>query len=203
MILKSDDQASDAAEDKAAPNSENQETVESVAPVMDPLTQLQADVKSAKAEAAEWQDRFLRKAAEFENYRKRMEKEKTDSMNLAKGSVLTEFLPLADDCERALRSLGEAEEEMKSIRQYKEGVELLYKQLMDVLSRTGVMPLEAEGKPFDPRFHDALSRQESADCKEDTVIHELRRGYMFKEKLLRPAQVIVAVRPKPKDKESQ
>jgi molecular chaperone GrpE len=203
MMWKSNDQASDETEDKTAPNSENQEAVESVAPVMDPLTQLQADLKSAKAEAAEWQDRFLRKAAEFENYRKRMEKEKTELVNLAKGSVLMEFLPLADDCERALRSLGEAEEETKSLRRYREGVELLYRQLMDILSRTGVTPLEVEGKPFDPHFHDALSRQESADCKEDTVIHELRRGYMFKEKLLRPAQVIVAVRPKTKDKESQ
>ncbi len=202
-MWKDNDQASDAAEEKNAPNSEDQETVESVAPVMDPLAQLQADLKSAKAEAAEWQDRFLRKAAEFENYRKRIEKEKTDLMNLSNGSVLMEFLPLADDCERALRSFGEAEEEPKSLRQYRDGVELLYKQLMDILNRTGVTPVEAEGKPFDPHFHDALSRQESADCQEDTVIHELRRGYMFKEKLLRPAQVIVAVRPKTKDKESQ
>jgi molecular chaperone GrpE len=173
---------------------ENQENEESIAPPTDPLAQLHADLKAAKDEVAEWQDRFLRKAAELENYRKRAEKEKTETMTLAKSSVLVEFLPVADACERALASLADNNaEESESLQQFKQGVELLYKQLLDTLSRTGVVPMDAEGKPFDPRFHEALSRQESTEIAEGMVVKELRKGYLFKDKLLRPAQVIVAV----------
>jgi molecular chaperone GrpE len=184
------------------PVEQKEDTVESMTTPMDPSVQLEADLKAAKTEAAEWQDRFLRKAAEFENFRKRAEKEKTDSMYLAKSSVLVEFLPIADACERALLSIGEARTAPGSLEQYQEGVELLYKQLLDALSRTGVMPIKVEGKPFDPHLHEALSREETIDYKEDTVVRELRRGYLFKEKLLRPAQVIVAVHPRDKDKAS-
>jgi molecular chaperone GrpE len=173
---------------------DNQENEESIVPPTDPLLQSQADLKAAKEEVAEWQDRFLRKAAELENYRKRAEKEKTETMMLAKSSVLLEFLPVADACERALASLAKSHaDQSESLEQFKQGVELLYKQLLDTLGRTGVVPMEAEGKPFDPRFHEALTRQESAEVVEDTVVKELRKGYLFREKLLRPAQVIVAI----------
>ncbi|NLT65666.1 MAG: nucleotide exchange factor GrpE [Acidobacteria bacterium] len=170
-----------------------EETTESVAAPADPMAQLQADLKAAKDEVAEWQDRFLRKAAEFENFRKRTDREKADSMMLAKSSVLIEFLPVADACERALDSFAETRETSPTLNQYKEGVELLYKQLLDTLKRVGVVPIESEGKPFDPHLHEALSREESSEVKEDTVAKELRRGYLFKDRLLRPAQVIVAV----------
>jgi molecular chaperone GrpE len=168
---------------------------EAIAPSIDPQAQLQADLKSARGEVAEWQDRFLRKAAEFENFRKRADKEKTDAMTLAKSSVLLEFLPVADACERALKSIGEIKASSSSLQQYQQGVELLYKQLLDTLTRIGVVPIEAEGKPFDPHLHEALSREETADVSEGTVVKELRRGYLIKGKLLRPAQVIVAVHP--------
>jgi molecular chaperone GrpE len=170
------------------------DNVESVAQPIDPQAQLQADLKAAKEEVAEWQDRFLRKAAEFENFRKRTEKEKADSVTLAKSSLLLEFLPVADACERALKSLGE-NKTTGSLQQFQQGVELLYKQLLDTLTRAGVTPIEAEGKPFDPHLHEALSREENADVKEDTIVKELRRGYFLKDRLLRPAQVIVAVYP--------
>jgi len=173
--------------------------MESIALPADPLAQLQADLKAAKDEVAEWQDKFLRKAAEFENYRKRSEKEKTDVMLLAKSSVLLEFLPVADACERALMSLGETKTASGSLQQFQQGVELLYKQLLDTFNRTGIVPIETKGKPFDPHLHEALSREETNEVKEDTVIRELRRGYLFKERLLRPAQVIVAVHPQAKD----
>jgi molecular chaperone GrpE len=169
----------------------------------DASAQLQADLNAAKKETAEWQDRFLRKAAEFENFRKRADKEKTDSMMLAKSSVLVEFLPVADACERALKSIGEAKHAPGSLDQYREGIALLYKQVIDTLSRIGVTAIEAEGQPFDPHLHEALSREESLNSGEDTVIRELRRGYLFRDKLLRPAQVIVAVRPQAKDKTPQ
>jgi molecular chaperone GrpE len=179
-------------------NTENEETTESISPPIDPMTQLQADVDAAKKEVAEWQDRFLRKAAEFENFRKRAEKEKADSMALAKSSVLMEFLTVADACERALKILKEARSAPRDLDQYQEGVELLYKQMLDALSRAGAVPINAEGKQFDPHLHEALSREETSDSEEGTVLRELRRGYLFRDRLLRPAQVIVAVRPQEK-----
>ena len=179
---------------------EEKEAVESVAPPLDSQAQLQADLKTARDEVAEWQDRFLRKAAEFENYRKRSEKDRIEAMALAKSTVLIEFLPVADACERALNSLGEAKTGPQNLQQFQQGVELLYKQLLDTLGRVGVTPIEAEGNPFDPHLHEALSREINAEVKENTVVKELRRGYLFKDKLLRPTQVIVAVHPEPKDK---
>ena len=179
----------------SSPNLKNEDTVESVAEPLDPLAQLQADVNTAKAEVAEWQDRFLRKAAEFENYRKRTEKEKAEAMMLAKSSVLIEFLPILDACERALKSFSEAQNASVGLPQYREGVELLYKQVLDTMSRIGVVPMETEGKTFDPHLHEALSREETPDFKENTIVKEFRRGYLIKDKLLRPAQVIVAVHP--------
>jgi molecular chaperone GrpE len=198
---------SDSEGNKTTSDSENQEAVESIAPPLDPLAQLQADVKAALEEVAEWQDRFLRKAAEFENYRKRTEREKADSMLLAKGSVLIEFLPIADACERAMNMLeenkGAPDNLQQHLQQYQEGVELLYRQVLDALSRTGAVAMKTEGMPFDPHLHEALSREETSDFEEGTIIKELRRGYLFKEKLLRPAQVIVAVHPQEKDQTSK
>jgi molecular chaperone GrpE len=181
---------------------ETQDGTESVAVPEDPTAQLQADLNAAKAEAAEWQDRFLRKAAEFENYRKRSDKEKTDSITLAKSSVLLEFLPIADACERALKSIRESKSTPAGIEQFREGVELLYKQVADTLTRAGVVPMEVEGKRFDPHMHEAFSREETLERDEDTIIRELRRGYLFRNKLLRPAQVVVAVRPEANNKVS-
>ncbi len=183
-------------------NNEKEAKTESIAASSDPSVQMEADLKAARAEAAEWQDRFLRKAAELENFRKRMEKEKVDSMALAKSSLLIEFLPVADACERALLSMEDGENSASELEQYKEGVELLYKQLLDTLSRAGVAPIESVGRPFDPRVHEALSRKEDPNYEVDTVIQELRRGYCFKDRLLRPAQVIVAVKPESRSEES-
>lgn len=186
-------------ESGATSDPESGGNTESVAPPIDPSVQLQADVKAAKAEAADWQDRFLRKAAELENYRKRADKDKNDALMLAKSSVLLEFLPVADACERALESFVGAKGEQETLRNYRQGVELLYRQVLDTLNRVGVVPVEAEGKPFDPHLHEALSRQETSEVKPDTVVKELRRGYLFKDKLLRPSQVIVAAEPTGKD----
>jgi molecular chaperone GrpE len=187
---------------RAESSTGTQDTVESIAVPDDPAAQLQADLNAAKAEAADWQDRFLRKAAELENYRKRSEKEKLDSIAIAKSSALSEFLPIADACERALKSIAESKNTPASIEKIKEGVELLYKQVFETLNRSGVVAMEVEGKKFDPHMHEAFSREETTERDEDTIVRELRRGYLFKDKLLRPAQVVVAVRPKANGKVS-
>jgi molecular chaperone GrpE len=176
--------------------SEEGQTSEALAPSPDPVAHLQAELEAAKVESNDWRDRFLRKAAEFENYRKRLEKEKADSVILAKSSVLLEFLSIADACERALESFNE-ETDQSGLDQYREGVELLYKQMLDTLARLGVTPIITKGQKFDPNFHEALARVISADLKENTITHEVRRGYMFQNRLLRPAQVNVAIHPRP------
>jgi molecular chaperone GrpE len=180
-------------------DAESDDRIEIVAEPLDSSLQLQFDLDQAKSEIAEWQDRFLRKAAEFENYRKRSEKEKSDAMMLAKSSVLIEFLPILDACERALKSFHDAQNAPSGLTQYQEGVELLYRQLLDTIGRTGVVAMETEGKPFDPHRHEALSREETTEFEENVIVRELRRGYLFKDKLLRPAQVVVAVHPFEKD----
>ena len=161
-----------------------------------PETRAQSELDAAKAEAAQWQDRFLRKAAEFENFRKRSDRERTESSILAKSSLLLEFLPVVDACERALKSFEDEDDKSGRLQKYRQGVELLYKQLADTLNRLGVVPVEAKGKPFDPHLHEALSNLETQEYEENTVVEELRRGYLFNGRLLRPAQVVIASRSK-------
>ena len=154
--------------------------------------QAKADLEAAKAESEQWRDRFLRKAAELENFRKRSERERTESATLTKISLLAEFLPIMDACERALKSFKEEENQDGRLKKYREGVDLLYKQLGDTLSRLGVVALKTKGRRFDPHLHEALMHQETMDYEDNTVIEELRRGYLLNERLLRPAQVVVA-----------
>jgi molecular chaperone GrpE len=161
----------------------------------DPVAQLNVELEAAKAESEEWRDRFLRKAAELENFRKRTEKEKPETVTRAKSSILLEVLPIMDACERALESFEDEEADQDRLGQYREGVELLYKQLSNTLNRLGVVPVEARGEEFDPHLHEALSREETSEFEENVVTKELRRGYLYQDRLLRPSQVIVAIRP--------
>jgi len=163
--------------------------------VQPPDVQLEAELKTAKEEAAEWQDRLLRKAAEFENYRKRVGKDKADAEAYAQSKILLEFLPVVDACARALKYFGMNPERSDHLQQYRDGVELLYRQLIDAIHRAGAVAIESEGKPFDPYLHEAVSREENSEFQEGIIIREVLKGYMFKEKLLRPAQVIVAACP--------
>ncbi|PYU88825.1 MAG: nucleotide exchange factor GrpE [Acidobacteria bacterium] len=160
----------------------------------DPLAQLQAGLSAAKTESEQWRDRFLRKAAEFENYRKRIEREKGESILVAKSSVLAELLPIVDAYERALGSFS-GEDAGACLEQYREGFLLMYRQLADTLARLGVVPIAARGETFDPNLHEALCREETIEYDENTVMEELRTGYMYGDRLLRPAQVKVAIRP--------
>lgn len=169
----------------------------------DATAQLKADLAAARNESEQWRDRFLRKAAEYENFRKRCDRERAETGAVVKSSVLAEFLPILDVCERALDSLTAEAGKTGALQKYREGFELLYKQLGDTLSRLGVTVLEAKGQKFDPHLHEAITHQETTEYEENTVIEELRRGYLFNERLLRPAQVVVASRPKArKDKEA-
>ncbi len=174
-----------------AASSENEERHEAEAP----QTELDTELDAMRAERDEWHERFLRTAAEFDNYRKRSEKEKLEYVARAKSAVLVEILPCLDACERALESFSEVSKVSDDLGEYRAGVELLFKQLTDTLARLGVTPMEVQGELFDPHLHEALSRLETAEYEENTVIEELRKGYLYKGRLLRPAQVIVAPPP--------
>jgi molecular chaperone GrpE len=195
---------SDSAGSTTAEHAETAETTVASAEgaTADPTAQLQASVEAAKAESEQWRDRFLRKAAEMENFRKRSDRERSEAATLVKSSILIEFLPIMDACERALESFKENNDEYGLVNKYREGVELLYKQLGNTLNRLGVVPLEVKGSKFDPNLHEALTHLETHEFEDNTVIEELRRGYIFNNRLLRPAQVVVSSRPKPKDQSS-
>jgi molecular chaperone GrpE len=166
-------------------------------PQADAASELRAKLEAAREESLRWRDKFLRKAAELENFRKRIEREKRDWNQEATAAAVREFLPIMDACERALKSFEDAPDTQRGLEQYQQGVELLYKQLSNALGRLGVVRIEAEGREFDPHLHEALTHMESAEHDENTVISELTRGYLLHDRLLRPAQVVVAARPKP------
>jgi len=143
--------------------------------------------KQLEEENAQLVDQLLRKQAEFENFRKRMEREKSEFLRFANLEIVRELLPVLDGFERALKV--ETAGEMESFRK---GMELVYKQLMDGLQRTGLSPIDSVGRPFDPNFHQAVVHEERDDVFENLVIEEYQRGYLFQGRLLRPAMVKVA-----------
>jgi molecular chaperone GrpE len=132
------------------------------------------------------QDRLLRTAAEFDNYRKRIDRERRELSEYAGADILTGLLPIVDDLERALQAAGGDAES------YRRGVELIHKQMTDLLRRRGVKPIEAVGTQFDPRYHEAVMQEVSGEHREGEVMAELRRGYTLGDRLLRPATVKVA-----------
>jgi molecular chaperone GrpE len=131
------------------------------------------------------QDRLLRTAAEFDNYRKRMDRERRDLADYTAGEVIRELLPIIDNLERALQAAAEDDPLRK-------GVELIHKQMLELLRKRGVTPIEARGADFDPNFHQAVIHEESADHREGEVMEEFQRGYVVGDRLLRPAMVKVA-----------
>jgi molecular chaperone GrpE len=142
-----------------------------------------------KRERDDLYDRLLRKTAEFDNYRKRVERERRDQNERAVTDVLRELVTVVDDFERAVTA--DADE---SAGAYRRGVELIHTKLQDLLRRYGVRPVEALGSDFDPKFHQAVIHESSADHREGEVMEELQRGYMIGDRLLRPAMVKVAKR---------
>ncbi len=140
------------------------------------------------AEKAELQDRLVRARAEFENARKRVERERSDYLQFAAMDLVRDILPVLDDFERALKV-------ETADREYARGVELIYQRMYEALKKLGLEPIETEGRKFDPNLHQAVERVETEDAEDQAVLGEFQRGYNFRGKLLRPAMVRVAVRP--------
>ena len=133
------------------------------------------------------QDRLLRTAAEFDNYRKRIERDRRDHADAVTADALADLLPIIDDLERALQAPVGGETDA-----LRRGVELIHRQMLELLRKRGVKAIEATGQDFDPRFHESVMSESSPAHREGEVIAELRRGYLLGDRLLRPAMVKVA-----------
>lgn len=153
------------------------------------------EADALKAKADENWDRYVRLAAEFENFKKRAAREREDAIRYSNQALLTRLLPVIDNFEMALTAAtGASGEAADSLRT---GVNMILSQLKGVLAETGVEEIEAMGQPFNPALHEAVSQRETADAPEGQVVLQLRRGYKLRDRLLRPAAVIVARPPAP------
>ena len=146
------------------------------------------DTEEVQRQRDDFYDRLLRKTAEFDNFRKRTERERQALADAAAADLLQELLPLVDDLERALR----AETGAEGAEAYRRGVELIHRQLSELLRKRGVRPIETEGAAFDPYFHQAVAYEPSGEHRDGQIVEEFRRGYMLGDRLLRPSMVKVA-----------
>ena len=156
-----------------------------------PPPETENEIQKLIEERDSLQDRLLRRQAEFENYKKRADRERSDYIQYASAELMRDLLNVLDSFDLAIRnaaSEGSAGEDMLR------GLDLVYKQFMDTLTRFGLKPIEARGLSFDPNFHQAISTVPTSDVAENTVVEELRRGYTLNGKLLRPAMVSVSAR---------
>jgi molecular chaperone GrpE len=158
-----------------------------VAPAEDPATELER----VRNERAAYLDRAARIQAEFENYRKRSEKQQQEFKEYALAGAMTTLLPILDSLDRALDT------KAASLEDFHSGIELIDKQFHDALAKLGVQPVPAEGEPFDPNVHQAIQMVDTEEVEDNHVLDELQRGYKLKDRLLRPAMVRVARHPKP------
>src|SRR5919201_890465 len=152
------------------------------------VAELLARIKELETSAEEANNRLLRLAADFDNYKKRARQDQMDTINYASATVLERLLPVLDDFQRALDDhapVGVDEGWLKGLR-------LTYQKLQEILSAQGVEPIEAVGSAFDPNLHEAVGSEESSEPPEDTVVLELRRGYRLRDRVIRPALVKVA-----------
>jgi molecular chaperone GrpE len=147
------------------------------------------ELDQVKTERDQLRERVARLQAEFDNARKRAEREKSEFRDYATGSVVEQFLPVLDNFELALKATGSAD-------QLRSGVELIVKQMEEVLRQMQVTAIPAEGEEFDPRYHEALGSMERDDLPDHFVAEQIRRGYKLRDRLLRPAMVRVVSNPK-------
>jgi molecular chaperone GrpE len=152
------------------------------------IVQLSAEKEQLVRERLDLQDRVLRLQAEFDNFRKRSEKDRSEFVQYAGMELVRELLPVLDNFELALKA-------EPACKEYAKGVEMIYQRMADTLRKTGLEPIEAEGKIFDPHIHQAVEKVQTADAPDETIIGEFQRGYKYKGKLLRASMVKVAVHP--------
>ena len=188
-----DRQLSDEADEPAGDASSGPRSADSESGGSAELLALRAELKRLQTALAESQEAVARRQADFENYRKRIERERTETHNRLVGDLVRKLLPVVDNLGRALDAERSMEaSESKEFRHFLNGVELIAKQLNEVLESFGVEPIAAVGEPFDPHIHEAVVTEPSDEHEPDTVVEELARGYRIGDRLLRPAMVKVS-----------
>ena len=150
-----------------------------------------SETEKLRAERDALLDRLARLQAEFDNARKRAVREQQDFREFAAADVIKNFLPILDSFERALKAGGDSNSNSNS-NEFRNGIELIYRQFQDALQKIGVQPIVSVGQPFDPRVHEAVEMVDTSEVPDHHVLDELQRGYKYKERLLRPAMVRVA-----------
>jgi len=169
--------------EKEEQNSQMEETNKEIK-----IEELQKRIEELEKESNEWKEKFLRKAAEFENYKRRTENDQLNLVTYAAESFIKKILPIVDDFERSLEHINDSNDYEK----LKEGVQLIYNKLVKVLDEQGVKKIEAVGKPFDVHYHEALMQKADNSVPAHTVLEELEKGYMYKDKVIRHAKVVVS-----------
>jgi molecular chaperone GrpE len=154
----------------------------------DPPPAAEGPTSELQRQRDEYYDLLLRKSAEFDNYRKRVERDRQMLSEAAAANIIEELLPLMDDLERALK----AEAGPESAASYRRGVELIHQQLGEILRKRGVRAVESLGADFDPHYHQAVSHEPADGRRDGEIVEEFRRGYMLGDRLLRPSMVKVA-----------
>jgi molecular chaperone GrpE len=189
--MNDDNEPEGAAEDAASGEriSEGPDAPgEAPAAPVSPLEQLRRELEEAARSAEAYKDQFLRKAAEFENYKRRSETEYLNTVRNANEGLITALLPIVEDLTRSLKS-GSKETDGEA---FYRGVELIYQKLMKILEGQGLAPFDSSGKPFDVNYHDALLQVARDDVPPGTVVEEIARGYKLNDRVLRHAKVIVS-----------
>jgi len=153
-----------------------------------PLAELQK-LKEDAVKAQEYWDKLLRLQADFDNYRKRTEKERQEFSKYANEEIIVELLNVLDDLERAVNL---TESKHQDLPAFLKGIEMILAHLYDLLKENGVSAIQAEGKPFDPNFHEALMQAENNDVPEHTVMEELQKGYLLNDRIIRTSKVKVS-----------
>jgi molecular chaperone GrpE len=157
-----------------------------------------AELKDRAAKADEHWDRLLRITADFDNFKKRAAREKTDAIKFANEGVLQKLIPVLDNFDMALAAVQSADGGAAT-QSLQTGVNMVFQQLKKALAETGLEEVDATGKAFDPNLHEAVSQKETTEVPEGHVVQQLRKGYKFRERLLRPASVVVARQPAAKN----
>jgi molecular chaperone GrpE len=174
----------------------SEEIIPEVAPEVEPeaageAAALKLELQKKTKEAEENRERLLRLAAEMENLKKRLEREKADLLQFANERLIKELLPVVDNLELAL----EHGRQLETPESFLEGIEMVHQGLVKALARFGVTPIDSVGQQFDPNFHNAVMQEEAPEVPDCTVLKELQKGYLLQSRLLRPAMVVVARNP--------
>lgn len=175
-----------AESDQEPVSAEEPEVLEETAP--EDSEEGQAELQNLRAEAEEHKQRLLRTQADFDNFRRRTLKEKEELGKYASAKLITELLPVIDNFERALSTTAENAD----LSSYAKGVEMIFRQLEGILETEGLTAMEPVGTPFNPEFHQAIMQVESEEYEEGTVVEVVQKGYLLKDKVLRPAMVKVS-----------